>query len=57
MCPRHYPVPEGEPEGSLMKANCCLACGEGGTLFCCDFCPASYHLACLENVIQFTGME
>lgn len=26
--------------------NCCL-CNQGGSLLCCDGCPASYHLRCI----------
>jgi hypothetical protein len=25
----------------------CLKCWEGGSLICCDFCPAAYHIECL----------
>jgi hypothetical protein len=25
----------------------CLKCWEGGSLICCDFCPAAYHIGCL----------
>ena len=27
----------------------CAACGQGGGLLCCDFCPAAYHAACAKN--------
>lgn len=54
MCPRHFEVPESARK-LMYKANCCLACGQGGEMFCCDTCPASYHLQCLDKVVQYTG--
>ena len=27
----------------------CLKCWDGGTLYCCNLCPASYHKACLSE--------
>lgn len=26
----------------------CVVCSEEGDLLCCDFCPATHHLTCLE---------
>ena len=27
----------------------CLRCWDGGSLICCDICPASYHSKCLSK--------
>lgn len=26
----------------------CAVCKEEGDLLCCDFCPSTYHLTCLD---------
>ena len=26
----------------------CIVCKEEGNLLCCDFCPVTHHLTCLE---------
>eukprot|EP00049_Salpingoeca_infusionum_P009442 m.158064 g.158064 ORF g.158064 m.158064 type:complete len:1255 (-) comp14337_c0_seq15:406-4170(-) len=41
-CPRHYAPPPNHA-----SAPCCLQCGQGGSLLCCDTCPAVYHKACI----------
>ncbi|EGD78296.1 hypothetical protein PTSG_09362 [Salpingoeca rosetta] len=49
LCPKHQPVEKHA------KSNICLACGDGGRLFCCDTCPAAYHQECLKDVLALTG--
>lgn len=35
-------------EQSLMQEDVCRSCGKQGELLCCDECPATYHVECLE---------
>ena len=30
------------------KLSECAICGDGGEIFCCDFCSGAYHLACIR---------
>ena len=40
----------------LMKINdiyeCCVVCGKGGELLCCDGCNVPYHLECLTPPLE-----
>ncbi len=29
------------------NADTCCLCNQGGSLLCCDHCPASYHMRCI----------
>lgn len=49
LCPKHQSVEKHA------QSNICLACGNGGTLSCCDTCPAAYHRECLKDVLSITG--
>ena len=31
-----------------LHSDVCYMCGKKGELLCCDYCPSSYHLACLS---------
>ncbi len=51
LCPRHTPVTRHS------NSNCCLICGAGGELVCCDTCPGAYHIDCLKSseLLSVTG--
>lgn len=38
--------PAGEEEDDHMEF--CRVCKDGGELLCCDTCPSSYHIHCLN---------
>merc|ERR1711997_1008941 len=40
------PIPEAEEDDEHMEF--CRVCKEGGELLCCDSCPNSYHLRCID---------
>lgn len=44
--PLPLPVPQS---GALDDGNTelCVLCGVGGSLLCCDSCPAAYHVKCI----------
>ena len=48
-CPRHL------AQAKHPNSNVCLVCGDGGSLVCCDGCPAAYHTPCIADMLQFTG--
>ena len=43
--------PQGDPVEIGVErdgnADMCCLCNQGGSLLCCDRCPASYHMRCL----------
>ena len=44
-CLQGDPVEIGvEKDGN---ADTCCLCNQGGSLLCCDLCPASYHMRCI----------
>ncbi len=45
VCAQGDPVEIGvERDGN---ADMCCLCNQGGSLLCCDRCPASYHMRCI----------
>ena len=43
------PPPEFEEDGNT---DLCVLCGLGGSLLCCDGCPAAYHMRCIGETAK-----
>ena len=53
MCYRHLVLSRSIPQSLRhFNMNTCLDCGEHGSLVCCDFCSAAYHVTCLPDEEQ-----
>ena len=52
MCPKHYKPPENKKKkaSTFVHTNTtwCFICSKGGSLICCEQCPASFHAECLK---------
>ncbi|KAF6209603.1 hypothetical protein GE061_015351 [Apolygus lucorum] len=46
VCPRHYRY--GKKSLLSLNASWCFLCSMGGSLICCDLCPNSFHVECLN---------
>ncbi|KAL4232100.1 Histone-lysine N-methyltransferase [Mactra antiquata] len=48
VCARHFqPIPTLKHH-SRVHVSWCFSCNKGGTLLCCEYCPAAYHAECLK---------
>lgn len=53
LCYRHISLASSLPQSvKHFNMNSCLHCGEVGSLICCDFCSAAYHVECLPDEHQ-----
>ena len=49
VCPKHYEPPKTKKGAAThINTSWCFICSNGGTLICCELCPASFHPECLR---------
>ncbi|GAB6024936.1 Histone-lysine N-methyltransferase NSD3 [Chamberlinius hualienensis] len=49
ICPKHHsPKPARRDRSQHVNVNWCFVCSNGGSLICCESCPASFHAECLN---------
>ncbi|XP_065214997.1 uncharacterized protein NSD [Planococcus citri] len=46
ICPRHYVPPK--LKSTRVNTSWCFICCIGGSLICCEECPMSFHVECLQ---------
>ncbi|KAG1675198.1 Histone-lysine N-methyltransferase NSD2 [Nymphon striatum] len=48
ICYDHFEPKKGNPHHSKINVNWCFICSNGGSLICCESCPAAFHTDCLN---------
>ncbi|XP_069100621.1 histone-lysine N-methyltransferase, H3 lysine-36 specific-like isoform X1 [Pleurodeles waltl] len=48
ICPNHFTPRRGCKNHEHINVSWCFVCSEGGSLICCDSCPAAFHRECLN---------
>ncbi|KAG5843239.1 hypothetical protein ANANG_G00148630 [Anguilla anguilla] len=48
LCPNHFTPRRGCRNHEHINVSWCFVCSEGGSLLCCESCPASFHQECLN---------
>ncbi|KAK2506240.1 hypothetical protein MC885_012170, partial [Smutsia gigantea] len=48
ICPNHFTPRRGCRNHEHVNVSWCFVCSEGGSLLCCDSCPAAFHRECLN---------
>ena len=50
------PPPQAQKDDKTdANADACVLCGIGGSLVCCDACPAAYHVRCVGESSRAIG--
>ena len=50
ICDQHYEEEAKKKKKSHVNVTWCFVCSHGGSLVCCDACPASFHSECIDGV-------
>ncbi|XP_030621396.1 histone-lysine N-methyltransferase, H3 lysine-36 and H4 lysine-20 specific [Chanos chanos] len=48
LCPNHFTPRKGCRNHEHINVSWCFVCSEGGSLLCCESCPAAFHRECLN---------
>ncbi|CAL8272103.1 unnamed protein product [Boreogadus saida] len=48
LCPNHFTARKGYKNHEHINVSWCFVCSEGGSLLCCESCPAAFHQECLN---------
>nr|XP_020496175.1 histone-lysine N-methyltransferase, H3 lysine-36 and H4 lysine-20 specific-like isoform X1 [Labrus bergylta] len=48
ICPNHFTARRGVKNHEHVNVSWCFVCTEGGSLLCCESCPAAFHRECLK---------
>ncbi|XP_068457235.1 uncharacterized protein nsd1b [Clinocottus analis] len=48
ICPNHFAPRRGVKNHEHVNVSWCFVCTEGGSLLCCESCPAAFHRECLK---------
>ncbi|XP_034033776.1 LOW QUALITY PROTEIN: histone-lysine N-methyltransferase, H3 lysine-36 and H4 lysine-20 specific-like [Thalassophryne amazonica] len=48
ICPNHFTPRRGVRNHEHVNVSWCFVCTEGGSLLCCESCPAAFHRECLN---------
>uniref|UniRef100_A0A3Q1EBY2 Nuclear receptor binding SET domain protein 1b n=1 Tax=Acanthochromis polyacanthus TaxID=80966 RepID=A0A3Q1EBY2_9TELE len=48
VCPNHFAPRRGVKNHEHVNVSWCFVCTEGGSLLCCESCPAAFHRECLN---------
>jgi hypothetical protein len=49
VCNRHFIADPKKAHHLHVNVNWCFVCSIGGTLICCESCPAAFHAECIEE--------
>lgn len=50
ICDNHFVLDKTKKNHTHVNVTWCFVCSVGGSLVCCDTCPASFHPGCTENL-------